>query len=122
MKIVLACRKPWSLYFPGYFFKSGEFFTEKNVQPFKIHFTLDTILCHERYNIYYFANFNCENYEFYGFVFCVFFLDSEYDQYLENDEDSEEAKPEDENVIKALKVYYERLEMTEKLNQLNGGN
>ncbi|KYG77958.1 hypothetical protein AWW68_04095 [Roseivirga spongicola] len=37
-------------------------------------------------------------------------------------EKAQQAKPEDENVIKALKVYYERLEMTEKLNQINGGN
>lgn len=33
-----------------------------------------------------------------------------------------EAKPGDENANKALKVYYERLKMTEELKQLNGGN
>lgn len=33
-----------------------------------------------------------------------------------------QIKPDDENAIKALKVYYERLQMTEKLEKLNGGN
>lgn len=37
-------------------------------------------------------------------------------------EKADQIKPGDKNVIKALKVYYERLQMTEKLETLNGGN
>ncbi|NVJ46152.1 MAG: hypothetical protein HWE07_03460 [Cytophagia bacterium] len=37
-------------------------------------------------------------------------------------EKADQIKPGDKNVIKALKVYYERLQMTEKLEILNGGN
>ncbi len=37
-------------------------------------------------------------------------------------EKAKQIQPNDENVMKALKVYYERLEMTEKLAQLNEGN
>lgn len=37
-------------------------------------------------------------------------------------EKAQQVNPKDENVIKALKVYYERLQMTEKLEKLNGGN
>lgn len=37
-------------------------------------------------------------------------------------EKANQIKPGDKNVIKALKVYYERLQMTEKLEKLNGGN
>ena len=33
-----------------------------------------------------------------------------------------QISPKDENAVKALKVYYERLQMTDKLEKLNGGN